>query len=270
MNKVYREAFSAVLDFVEDIVAEFKPKKGSALNLYARLVEKITFKDTDAINKVLGGFRSFIVGNDHLILEDHIDKIQDRIHYGENERIFIDVVRFYRNSDAEARNIIRQHLLTIYAILEEDIKAKEALKSAPPLKANPSEITKTMFPELDENSNEGKFVNSIFGETQRAMEGSNPSNPLEAIMSVMGSGGIQEIMASLGSGDVDMGKLIGSMSGMFSGFAKEMSKEAIDSTDEPEFSSGAKIEEIIEKLEDGKSFDTRYEFSLSKTSDVDD
>ena len=64
--------------------------------------------------------------------------------------------------------------------------------------------------------NETKFLNNIFNQVEQHVQPN--ANPMEAIGSVLGSGMFQNLMGNMNkgleSGDLDLGKLMGTVSGM--------------------------------------------------------
>lgn len=272
MDKKYREAFSAVIDFVDDLNAQFEPRKSSPLDLYTRIVEKITFKDAEAVNKVLTGFREFLISNEENILNNRITALprNERILYGDSGRIYIDIQRFVANSDNECKDAIRGHLLNILAILEDDVKAVNALKSLqssfePTPQGIPSIDPKEMLGNFDTSTNEGKFVQDTLSKVDEAMKGVDANNPMEVIGQLMSGDLMGSIMGGMQNGDMDVNKLVAGMGQMFTGLAENMNKEAIESTDDvddehqPDITSADGIADLVEKMEKGKSEDTKSE-----------
>jgi hypothetical protein len=107
------------------------------------------------------------------------------------------------NNDSETREAIRRHLMTISAILEPDSKKLEELDK------RIEELN------MDLGSKEGEFITGIMHKAKNSMEDIDTENPGQAIMGLLSSGVIQEMVSGLqygvSSGEMDMQKLLGSM-----------------------------------------------------------
>ena len=103
----------------------------SPLALYRRLIEHIKFTDADSINKVLSGFRQFLVPYEDAIINNNLGAIPrgTTIKYGEGKTAYLEIQKYIYQTrhDSETREAIRQHLVTISAILEPDRKKLEEL-----------------------------------------------------------------------------------------------------------------------------------------------
>ena len=208
MDEKYVKSFNAVITFVNDLWEVFgTPKKATPLALYKRLISHIKFADAEAINKVLSGFRQFLVTYEDAIMHNNLDSIPrgTQIKYGDSTSIYLDIQKFIHQTknDPDTREAIRQHLVTISAILEPDSKKLEELdKKLEDLNIN-----------LD--SREGEFITGIMHKAKDSMEQVDTENPGQAIMGLLNSGVIQDMVVGLqqgvNSGEMDMQKLLGSM-----------------------------------------------------------
>lgn len=208
MKERFFRAFNAVVTFVNDLWEVFgSAKKVSPLALYRRLIEHIKFTDADSINKVLSGFRQFLVSYEDAILKDNLDIIPRGtvIKYGEGKTAYLEIQKYIyqTRNDTETREAIRQHLVTISAILEPDSKKLEELDK------------RLSGLNIDVDSKEGEFITGIMHKAKDSMEEVDTENPGQAIMGLLSSGVIQDMVVGLqqgvGSGEMDMQKLLGSM-----------------------------------------------------------
>ena len=90
----YLKSFNAVITFVHDLWDVFgNPKKATPLALYRRLIEHIKFADAEAINKVLCGFRQFLVTYEDSIINNNLDSIPrgTLIQYGDSNTVYLDI-----------------------------------------------------------------------------------------------------------------------------------------------------------------------------------
>jgi len=204
MDEKYVEAFRGVTTFVNDLWGVFgDPKKCSPLSLYRRLIDHIQETDADDINKALSGFRQFLASYEDAILHDKLDSIPRGtiINYGSSQTVYLEIQKYIHQtrSDIETREAIRHHLITISAILEPNGEKMEELEK------------KINGLQLDENTREGAFIGDIMREAKSSVQGVDTNDPSQAIMGLLGSGVIQKMVTGIGSGEMDMHSLLGSM-----------------------------------------------------------
>lgn len=206
MDEKYVEAFNAVVGFVEDLWEVFgNPKKATPLALYRRLISHIKPTDADAVNKALSGFRQFLVTYEAALLNNELDKIPRGtvIKYGTSKTVYLEVQKYIHLSDSETREAIRQHLIAVSAILDPNAEKMDALEQ----RINDLNI--------DDSTHEGQFITGIMSKAKDSMENVDTDNPGQAIMGLLSSGVIQDMVVGLqsgvASGEMDMQKLLGSM-----------------------------------------------------------
>jgi len=204
-------AFKAITDFVSAISDEYGNKL-KTLKLYSRLLKKTTFSHENAINKHVSLFRDFCVKNRNFIFSENLKDLnslkEDTIKYSDNVYLNMKVILNLVSEDD--RDIIKQHLLNISAILDPAGKAKEYLVSE--LKGG---STDRIGP-IENNNNESNFLADIIGKVEQHVDPN--SNPIEAITKMMSSGVFTDLMSgmkkNMDEGKLDMGKLLGSVQGM--------------------------------------------------------
>jgi hypothetical protein len=125
----------------------------------------------------------------------------------------VDVSYFITKSDASTKECIRDHLLTIlYCFYPE----KKTTKTSTPA-TNDDEVDKLSALAIDSSTPEGEFFNTIMDKTKDIMTDENvdATNPMSAMMSLMQSGLVQDLMSGLqdgvGSGKLDGNKLLVTM-----------------------------------------------------------
>ena len=203
MDEKYIKGFDSIVTFVSDLWETFgNPKVVSPLSLYYRLINHIKHTDKKAIGKVLSGFQQFFVRHEKTILNPNFNIPRDTvIKFGENIKIVIEIQKFIHKSDPDTKEIIRQHLVTISAILE-------------PNKEKIDELEKRIENlNIDASTNEGNFITNIM--TQAKNNVGNANDPVSAITGLLNSGVIQNMIVGLqtgvSTGQMDVQKLLGSM-----------------------------------------------------------
>lgn len=231
MKEIYLKAFNSITEFVNDLWEVFGEKsKVTPLALYKRLIEHIKFTDEEAIMKAITPFQTFVKKYNSIIISEELDKIPrgETIQYGENKKIAIEIQKFVYKGDNETKTIIRQYLLTINAILN---PSKEAI----------DELEKKKLG-LD-NSPESDFLTNVMNKAQSSMQDINTDDPKVAMLSLAQSGVIQDLFSGLqngmASGEMDFGKLVGSMQGALGNLMQGMNV--------PEGTRPAKVEEVTDE-----------------------
>lgn len=206
MNKKYVEAFNAVSSFIDDLWLVFgNPKKVSPLALYRRLISHIKSDDSESINKVLSGFRQFLSTYEDSILNDKLDLIprQTRINYGQSKTVYLEIQKYIYLSDEDTREAIRQHLIAISAIIDPDDRKIDELQK------RLNELN------IDDSTAEGQFITGIMSKAKGTMQNVDADNPGQAIIGLLSSGVIQDmvfgIQTGVSDGSMDLQKLLGSM-----------------------------------------------------------
>lgn len=218
------KAFNAVVSFVGDLSEVFGDTKVvTPLSLYNRLVVKhINFTEIGRIDEALRGFTAFFDNYGDAVVKKEWDKIPrgTLISYGSSDKIGLEIQKYLYKADDSTKGVIRQHLLTIQAILkpadtqfllQELEKVPQGINPLNP----PADLKAAM--KIDESTNEGKFISGIMTKTKEAMADMDASNPTAAIMNLAQSGIIQDLIGGIqngvAGGQMDMHKLLGTMSG---------------------------------------------------------
>ncbi len=228
MDDKYIEAFNAVKSFVDEMWETFgDPKKITKLALYRRLIDLIKIDDSESVNKVVSGFKKFVYTYEKEILANELDKIErgSKIKYGNSDNVYLEIQKYIYQADLDVRECIRRHLITISAIIDPKKEKIEELEKA---------IDRL---DLDDGTVEGKFISDIMHKTKDSMENIDTSNPMTAITGLLNSGIITDMVAGFGSGNMDLGKLLGTM------------QTAVNALAPPVQQTSPKIEEITDEVD---------------------
>jgi hypothetical protein len=203
-------AFQAISSFIGDVNTVFGSSQRS-LGLYARLIEKTTFKNVDAIRKHILAFKKFCIESRNGLKEQNADNLSaNNISY--SERVYINVKQILRKSDRQSSDAVWQHLRTISAICDPQAKMKEVLQSQPENSANKSK----------------DFLQGLLSKVEDNID-KDATNPTEAVSKLMSSGVMEEMMtemsAGMQNGDLNLGSLMGSIQGMVSNIQGEVPPE---------------------------------------------
>ena len=218
-------SFQTILEFVTNLQDHFGAGKHPSvrpLNLYHRLISKMSFRDDELIMRHVDIFKDFCIANREQIRERNESLKTSTIEF--SDRIYIDMSFIFSRADSDSKEAIWEYLLAISAYVDPENKTKELLQQ---LRDN-----------ADGTENkEGNFLANMI-ETMSSQfssnigEGDSAPNPMSMISSLMGSDMIGKLMGSMtdnvDNGSLDLGKLMGTMSGLISNVKKE-----IDKSDDP-------------------------------------
>jgi hypothetical protein len=192
--------FKAIVSFVNDMNEiygqEYKP-----LRLYALLLERTGIMHEDPIKKHIEAFKLLVTTNADAILQEKTSLLQNaKVEY--SEKVCIDLVEIFRLAASDPTNIlcIWKHLLTLLLMFE-----PQRQQELPP-----KEIR---------HESEGVEDDFLTNLVQKVGSQIDPSaNPMQTVQSMMSTGMFQDIMSSmdngLQSGNLDMGKMVGSLQKM--------------------------------------------------------
>jgi hypothetical protein len=213
--------FKGICTFVKDLTCVFE--KNHPLALYNRLLEKTPISNTKIISKHISLFRDYIIQNKDAILEQNPEKIvSDKISY--NETVLIQIKRFVTDSDKETKLTIFKHLQYIGSLCCEDsLSFKKSLREK----------------ELGD-SKEEKFLGNLINKVESTIDPTTMDNPLTAVTQLLSSGVLNDVIGNLqtglSSGDLDIGKLLGSMQ-MIAGGPQGSSSSSSQQTPMPDLSA---------------------------------
>jgi hypothetical protein len=249
MNSEYVQAFGAVEDFVDLLWDNFKiPKKATPLSLYRRIVTHIRNKKTgdlneDGVNKALSGFRQFLCTYESHIMENNMNRIPKGtiIKYGDRKDICLEIQKYIhvcdQKDDEDTRDLIREHLITISAILEPNKdKMNEKLAQLGHLEnLEQLESLNDLNLNIDTSTREGQFIGNIIERTKNSVGETEDGKPPD-MMGLLQSGIVQDMfqgMQGVANGEMDMMKMVGTMQNALG---------ALASASQPQ--GGGKVEEI--------------------------
>ena len=202
---------SAIKDFVSDLSSIFGGPQSSALALYNRLIKHVENTDSaDGLGKYIMGFRVFFANYEKSL--ESVESMSSEIprgtviRYGDSPKIFIEVQRFIHKANIDQKEAIRQHLLTICAVLDPNDKNLGALDAAAPV------LEKMGF---GGNSAENRQIQATIDKAKKAMVGFESNDPGEAIAHLMQSGVIGNMISGFKDGlenkTLDPSKLMGTL-----------------------------------------------------------
>lgn len=193
--------FKSISEFVKALADNFGNKNHS-LKLYEHLINKTTLVHEKAISKHIQLFREFCINNRDAITHKDISKLTfSKVEY--STRVYIDFSTIFNEADDDSKSVIWKYLLTISALVDPAGQAKKILQ------------------QNKDPSNEANFLNNIIEKVEANVN--KNSNPLEAVGSLMSSGVFNELINGMNtgvqSGELDIGKLMGTVQTMCSGLS---------------------------------------------------
>jgi mRNA-degrading endonuclease HigB of HigAB toxin-antitoxin module len=234
MDEKTLKTYNAINNFITALNEQFG-ESNLPLKLYNRLVEKTTFRDVTPIKKHIKAFDNFIETYKNVIINSNSNSlvlpVGAWIKY--SDRVYIDLHYITSRSDKDTLLVIKQHLMTIYALIHDDDKniselekLMENMKSAAASASNAgasnagASASNSDKPKGD-GSKEKNFINEILETTKNSI---NPdaSDPMDVLTGVIGSGVVQKMISGISSGDMDLPSLLSGMQSMMSSMTEEL------------------------------------------------
>ncbi len=192
--------FKAISNFVRDLNDNFGTKQRS-LQLYSRLISKTKIIHEGPIKKHVDAFNVFCTENKDAISTKNKNGLKcNKITY--SDKVYINMGLIFQQSNKQEMSAIWKHLLTIMALLDPSSKAKSVLRES--LHSSG---------EAEQN-----FLTNIIDKVETNIDPSSTSNPMEAVSKIMSSGIFTDLVggmsSGLQSGELDLGKLMGSVQNM--------------------------------------------------------
>jgi len=189
------KTFSHICDFVCDL-SDLYGKQQHSLMLYKHLVDKTKITHKDAIRKHINSFREFLKRNKEAILEKKSDLLKEKdIVY--SQKVKIQMGEIFKIADEESKKAIWSHLLVLYNDYDPNNETVSLLK-------------KTLKPtEKEEN-----FVSNIVEKIEKSID-PNANDPISAIMGLMNSGVINDVVSTISTGfqdgTIDINRIMGNV-----------------------------------------------------------
>jgi hypothetical protein len=189
------KTFSHICDFVCDL-SDLYGKKQHSLMLYKHLVDKTKITHKDAIRKHINNFRDFLKKNRDAIMEKNASLLKEtNIVYSQKVKIQMDEI--FSMADEESKKAIWSHLLVLYNDYDPNNETVSLLK-------------RTLKPtEKEEN-----FVSNIVEKIEKSID-PNATDPISAIMGLMNSGVINEVVSTISTGfqdgTIDINRIMGNV-----------------------------------------------------------
>ena len=197
--------FKAICGFISDLNTEFGTKHKS-IALYNRLLEKTGIVNTGPIQKHIECFRTFFNTNQKAMeVQDEKSFTETKISY--SDRVYVDISTVLSESTSDSRQIIWQHLLTIWGLIDPTSQAKKILQE-------------TLKQATESGTKEEKFLAGIIEKVEKTVGNVeiDQGNPMASIGNLMQSGAftnlISDMQTGLSDGSLDISKLLGSVQGM--------------------------------------------------------
>lgn len=224
-------AFRKICFFVEQLKNALDGKYHE-INLFNHLLSKIEVSDNLAIQKIVKIFKDFCLkNNDAIIRKKYKNFVTDKIVF--SSKVFINITQIMEISDLQTRDIIWQHLLTIYSCIDPTSEARKVLEEIIQSKKH-TEVESGKSEENDgdggnekEEKEEGQtpeddFLEEIFSKVQNKIDPSivQGGNPIQAINSIMQSGILPDLIGTIDknvkNGTLNLNKLVGTAQNLVS------------------------------------------------------
>lgn len=204
--------FTKIADFVGQLkeVVCVNDSTYHEVALYNHLLSKTKLSHKQAIQRHIDLFTEFCSRNhDALINKDYRRIVYRKITY--SEKVFIDLYDILSNpsTDSETASAIWNHLLVIQATIDPTSEARAILQN----------LKQT-------SSTEGQFLDGFLSKIEGSIDKEKmQGDPLSAATSILQSGVLNDLVGSIDqgvkSGNLDLGKLVGTVQQMLGGLTSQ-------------------------------------------------
>lgn len=197
--------FKCIVNFIHDL-NELYGEEQKSLQLYNLLMEKTGIVHQEPIKKHIKLFYDFSKENEEAILsKSPADMKIWKIEY--SDKVYIDLKEIYDSSDAENREILWEHFMTLLAVLIPTSKAKEILM-----------LQKKEKKSSGGEAREEDFLSNIIQKVSSSINVEDSSDPAKMMSGLMSSGVFGELVedmnTGISNGDLDIGKMMMSLQGV--------------------------------------------------------
>jgi hypothetical protein len=119
--------FKSICNFIRDLNFAFGDRL-PPIQLYAHLLEKTGLFYEEILKKHIVVFEDFMKENEEAILQRSVGLLQTNHIIRYSERVYVDLNDVLMVAEADDMETVWTHLLTIYALLHPESKAKDVLK----------------------------------------------------------------------------------------------------------------------------------------------
>ncbi len=214
INEHAFKCFIKIAEFVSQLNEAFG-YKFHEVTLYNHLLSKIKLSNKAAMTRNIELFGEFCSRNQDAIMTKDFKKMAfHRVAY--SEKVYVDLYAILASpeTDEATASVIWTHLLVIQATIEPSSEAQSVLRR---LKEN--------------ESSEGKFLDGFLSKIEGSIDKDKMgADPLSAASSILQSGVLNELVGSIDSGvkngNLDLGKLVGTVQQMLGGLSGQMGGDA--------------------------------------------
>ena len=234
--------FKTLTRFISELNQSYG-KTHHSLQLYNRLIEKTAVVHTDAIQRHINELNTFCSENRDAIVQQDISLLTKKnIQY--SEKVYVNISDIFQNADADDMIIIWKYITCIAIQFDSTVRSdRDAFKKTMIIhKNNSSENSSDNSSENSsdnssensgENSSEADFLENMAKKVSENVDEND--DPMKAVGNIISSGVFTEMITDMNnglqSGDLNLGKLMGSVQKMASQVKPEDTARQVDAPD---------------------------------------
>ena len=208
------QKFKVIVNFISDLSDIFGDTNDS-IEMYNILLEKTGLTNYTAIRKNIIIFSEFLEQNKNEIEKKNLENINGSIKYSDN--IILNIKNILQSTDNDNRNEIWNHLNVLYSVI---------INNNSNIITSTNNIGDIITTNTNENTNENTTTNinennvfsNIVGKISENVQNETSNDPGQIMQNMMQSGVFNELVTemndSLVNGDLDIGKMLGSLQNM--------------------------------------------------------
>jgi hypothetical protein len=196
------KVFTKILSFVNEYKTAFP---NESIALYYKLLKKTEVSNTNAINKHIEVFSTWLNKNREAVLKKKVEDIKEPLAF--SAKVFLPLHESLQKADNETRNSIFKHLQVIYYRISPDDELRSVL-----------ELSIKEGENIGISGKEGDFLNKFMNKIENSFGSEEFKDPMQATSAMISSGLFtelyQDLNSGLNSGQLDVQQLLNSVQGM--------------------------------------------------------
>lgn len=196
------KVFTKILSFVNEYKTAFP---NEPISLYYKLLKKTEISNTNAINKHIEVFSTWLNKNREAVLQKKVEDIKEPLAF--SAKVFLPLHESLEKADKDTRNSIFKHLQVIYYRISPDDELRNVL-----------EMSIKEGENIGVSGKEGDFLNKFMNKIENSFGSEEFKDPMQATSAMISSGLFtelyQDLNSGLNSGQLDIQQLLGSVQGM--------------------------------------------------------
>tara|TARA_X000000950_G_scaffold283485_1_gene384407 strand:+ start:2680 stop:3360 length:681 start_codon:yes stop_codon:yes gene_type:complete len=204
------QKFKVIVNFISDL-HEIFGETNDSIEMYNILLEKTGLTNYNAIRKNITIFHEFLEENKNEIEKKDLENITGSIKYSDN--IILNIKNILQSTDNDNRNEIWNHLSVLYSVIFNNNSNIITTNTTTNTNTNTTTNTNTNI-----TPSGGDAFTNIVSKISNNVQNETSDDPGQIMQNMMQNGVFNELVnemnESISNGDLDIGKMLGSLQNM--------------------------------------------------------